>query len=134
MISEERRDLKVQLGFNAAMTNTRGKVILIKAPIHSSHSDPYRQLFEQQGFEPVFLPVLLEVFDLHALEQVLSEGGHGYEGVVIMSRRGAEGWVKAASTLLPDEDDSRSTEDLANRQGLHEDHGMGVLSGSESDS
>ena len=74
----------------------RVPVILFKTPANTFPSDPYTQLLEEHGYEPSFVPVLNESFRLDELEAIIVGGEDEYEGVVIMSRRGADAWVRAA--------------------------------------
>ena len=80
------------------MTNLAVPVILFKTPSHPFASDPYH-LLAQDAYEPKSIPVLKEIFLFEQLKRVVEQGVGGYEGVVIMSRRGAEGWVKTMQLL-----------------------------------
>ncbi len=81
------------------ISHTRIPVILFRAPINPSSSDPYHLTFQQHGYEATSVPVLTETFRTDELRRILERGCQGYDGVVIMSRRGAEGWVRAATAI-----------------------------------
>ena len=85
-------------------------VILFKTPQSESKpsTDPYYELLNQYGYETTFVPVLEDAYDTAALERVL--GGDvednrgervnaGFDGIIITSRRGAEGWMSSARTV-----------------------------------
>lgn len=78
------------------------QVILFKAPLppHNIASDPYYQLLRKQGYEPTFIPVLEESFEAQEIESVLLGRQGAFDAVIITSRRGAEGWLKAAQSVL----------------------------------
>lgn len=81
------------------MTVSRSPVLLFKTPIQPFTSDSYRILLAKDGYEPIFVPVLAETFRTEELGGIIESGGKGYEGLVIMSRRAAEAWVKAAKAI-----------------------------------
>lgn len=101
-------------------------VILFKTPSEPPSSDAYHIRLTDAGFHPLFVPVLAERWVLRQLVGILRGGrgaglgeeisvekentaGNGsedeateiasaveWEGVIISSRRGAEGWIQAA--------------------------------------
>ncbi|WWC97312.1 hypothetical protein V866_004191 [Kwoniella sp. B9012] len=72
-------------------------VILFKTPSPSSSLDPYTQSLSSTSYQPTFIPVLEETYDTTSLVPILEGGSENWEGVIITSRRGAEGWVRAVS-------------------------------------
>ncbi|WVW81494.1 hypothetical protein I302_103488 [Kwoniella bestiolae CBS 10118] len=73
-------------------TRTRTPIILFKTP---SPSDPYTQTLASTSYDTRFIPVLEETYDTSLLTPILESGSEKWEGVIITSRRGAEGWVRA---------------------------------------
>ncbi|WVQ64561.1 uncharacterized protein L199_002728 [Kwoniella botswanensis] len=72
-------------------------VILFKTPSPSSSLDQYTQSLSSTSYQPTFIPVLEETYDTTSLVPILEGGSEDWEGVIITSRRGAEGWVRAVS-------------------------------------
>ncbi|KAK6904952.1 hypothetical protein I204_08057 [Kwoniella mangroviensis CBS 8886] len=72
-------------------------VILFKTPSPSSSLDPYSQSLSSKSYQPTFIPVLEETYDTSSLVPSLEGGSEHWEGVIITSRRGAEGWVRAVT-------------------------------------
>ncbi|WWD06084.1 hypothetical protein V865_004169 [Kwoniella europaea PYCC6329] len=72
-------------------------VVLFKTPSPSSSLDPYTQSLSSTSYQPTFIPVLEETYDTSSLVPILEGGCEHWEGVIITSRRGAEGWVRAVS-------------------------------------
>jgi hypothetical protein len=98
-------------------------VILFKTHSEPPSSDAYHIRLTEAGFRPLFVPVLAERWVLSQLVGIL-RGDHaglrektpvegcamsgtedngteiardvGWEGVIVSSRRGAEGWIQAA--------------------------------------
>ena len=77
----------------------RGRVVLFKTP---NERDTYDLDLRGEGYEPTFIPSLSEEYDVKELVGMLRGGGE-WEGVVITSRRGAEGWVRAVKAALDPE-------------------------------
>ncbi|WVR03342.1 hypothetical protein IAU60_000333 [Kwoniella sp. DSM 27419] len=86
----------------AAAPRSQVPVILFKTPSPDAEHDPYARCLATTSYRPVFVPVLDETYDGTALERILEgDGAEGHwEGVVITSRRGAEGWVRAVQDHL----------------------------------
>jgi uroporphyrinogen-III synthase len=92
-------------------TAHHGHVILFKTPHcgEDTSSDPYARLLGAHRFEASFIPVLEDTYDTTRLEEVIRAGsqtcdptGEGvgmYDAVIITSKRGAEGWVRAARNV-----------------------------------
>lgn len=74
------------------------RVILFKAPGSSDEPDPYRLRFESASYRLGYVPVLQEFFDTAELSGLLSESDN-WAGVIITSKRGAEGWIKAVQSI-----------------------------------
>ncbi len=89
------------------------QIILFKTPTEPLGWDPYHIAFAEIGYEARFVSVLKETFRIHELKGIIAAGGGDWEGVVMMSRRGAEGWVKAAKAIT--EDDGQSSGDNRRR-------------------
>lgn len=79
------------------------RIILYKTPPPSQQPDPYLHRFEEAGYATEYIPVLKEEYQVDGLSNLLSRPGDtdGWAGVVITSKRGAEGWVKAAESCVP---------------------------------
>jgi uroporphyrinogen-III synthase len=81
-------------------------VVLFKTPTEPLASDSYQLRLTEAGYSPIFVNVLAERWLTEKLVGILLEGNgrhrgelerkQEWEGVVITSRRGAEGWVQAA--------------------------------------
>jgi uroporphyrinogen-III synthase len=72
------------------------RVVLFKTKSEVNGSDAYRESFAQAGFEVQYIPVLQEEFHVDDLSQLISDNRTDWGGVVITSKRGAEGWAQAA--------------------------------------
>ena len=72
------------------------RVVLFKTESEVNGYDAYIQTFAQAGFEVRYIPVLQEEFHVDELSQSISDKKADWAGVVITSKRGAEGWVQAA--------------------------------------
>jgi uroporphyrinogen-III synthase len=72
------------------------RVVLFKTKSEVNGSDAYRESFAQAGFEVQYIPVLQEEFHVDELSQLISDSEADWGGVVITSKRGAEGWAQAA--------------------------------------
>ncbi|ORX33594.1 tetrapyrrole biosynthesis, uroporphyrinogen III synthase [Kockovaella imperatae] len=72
---------------------TSRKVYLFRKP---SIPDAYLDAFRSAFFDPECISVLQEIYELEELATVVNQGGQSYDAVVISSKRGAEGWVRAA--------------------------------------
>ncbi|WRT63608.1 uncharacterized protein IL334_000531 [Kwoniella shivajii] len=94
-------------------------VILFKTPSSSSSSsslssssasnDPYTQALSSTNYQPTHIPVLEERYDTAELASIIQRGGDEWEGVIITSRRGAEGWIQAVNHHLKSTSTSSST-------------------------
>jgi uroporphyrinogen-III synthase len=79
------------------MTN----VLLLKAPSNDS-PDRYEECFKRQGYTPHSIPVLETILDnLDSLQRIVSTGPgvHGYDGVIITSKRAGDAWRHAVAAL-----------------------------------
>jgi uroporphyrinogen-III synthase len=72
------------------------RVILFKTQSQANGTDTYQDTFAQAGFEVQYIPVLQETFHLDELSHLISDQDKGWGGVIITSKRGAEGWIQAA--------------------------------------
>jgi uroporphyrinogen-III synthase len=72
------------------------RVVLFKTQSEVNGSDAYRESFAQAGFEVQYIPVLQEEYHVDELSQLISDSEADWGGVVITSKRGAEGWAQAA--------------------------------------
>lgn len=74
------------------------RVVLFKTPGPTDSDDPYRQCFGAAGYQLNYVPVLQEVFQTDDLSSLLQDevGNVDWAGVVITSKRGVEGWIRAA--------------------------------------
>ncbi|OXC71287.1 hypothetical protein AYX13_00154 [Cryptococcus neoformans] len=84
-------------------------VILFKTPHPSPSTDPYQHAFSKSAssssnsaekYQPHFIPVLQETYHLSEIVKIIEEGPDQWEGVIVTSRRGMEGWVKGVQTYL----------------------------------
>ena len=78
------------------MTASSPIVLLFRSPTSPPTSDPYHVLLTRHGYAAEPIPVLTETFRVDELGAIIEDGPGKWEGVVMMSRRGAEGWVRAA--------------------------------------
>ena len=100
------------------------RIVLLKTPPSPSadQNDPYRSQFENAGYEVDYVPVLKEEYQIEELSRLLlgDDNGNGsgggevgeagaaggeWAGVVITSKRGAEGWIKAAEACSSTQED-----------------------------
>ena len=88
---------------------------MFKTQSEVNGSDAYRESFGQAGFEVQYIPVLQEEFHVDELEQYISDKRTDWGGVVITSKRGAEGWVQAAKRRM---DASSSTSEFHSTVGM----------------
>jgi uroporphyrinogen-III synthase len=72
------------------------RVVLFKTKSEVNGSDAYSESFARAGFEVRYIPVLQEEFHIDELAQLISDKKTDWGGLVITSKRGAEGWVQAA--------------------------------------
>ena len=82
------------------MTASPSTVLLFRSPTSPPDSDPYQVLFTRYGNGVESIAVLAETFSTDELGAIIEHGPGSWEGVVLMSRRGAEGWVRAAQGVL----------------------------------
>lgn len=84
-------------------------VILFKTPHPSPSTDPYHHAFSESAssssnsaekYQTHFIPVLNETYHLQEIVKIIEEGPDQWEGVIVTSRRGMEGWVKGVQTYL----------------------------------
>jgi len=73
------------------------QVVLFKTKNDVNGFDAYHDSFVQAGFEVRYIPVLQETFHTDELIQFISEKKN-WGGVVVTSKRGAEGWSQAVQT------------------------------------
>lgn len=84
----------------ASESSSRPTVWLFRTPNgSSSHTDPYRVELAGQGYRAVHIPVLKDEFRTQQLEEVFRSKEQRWDGVIITSKRGAEGWVRAARAV-----------------------------------
>ncbi|WWD22338.1 hypothetical protein CI109_106829 [Kwoniella shandongensis] len=82
-------------------TPTLTPVILFKTPSSSSSSsDPYALALTPAAYTAHFVPVLTEEYESASLLELLRDGCEQWEGVVVTSKRGMEGWVKSVEAFL----------------------------------
>ncbi|WVQ76381.1 hypothetical protein IAR50_006046 [Cryptococcus sp. DSM 104548] len=83
-------------------SRTPTPVILFKTPNSSLDEDPYHVAFSQprlsSQFQPHLIPVLQETYSLGELISFIESGPSNWEGIIVTSRRGMEGWVRAVQT------------------------------------
>ena len=79
------------------------RVVLFRTP---AQPDPYHVQFAGSGYIPISIQVLSETFLTGDLREIIASEEVGWEGVILMSRRGAEGWIKAVEALLSDSSES----------------------------
>nr|KIR83618.1 uroporphyrinogen-III synthase [Cryptococcus tetragattii IND107] len=84
-------------------------VILFKTPNPSPSTDPYHYAFSKSAssspntageYKLYFIPVLQESYDLPEIVKIIEQGPEPWEGVIVTSRRGMEGWVKGVQIYL----------------------------------
>lgn len=92
-------------------------VWLIKAPPTSS-DDVYKEALGKEGFSVRYIPAIIETFDTRDLENLLSDRLNSWDGVIITSKRGAQGWLRAVKNVR---DGSKGSGELA-RPIEQEDH------------
>lgn len=78
---------------------SKGVVWLFKTPLAAGLDDAYASTLRDAGYKCRYIPVLQEVFRTAELETVLCEGDH-WDGIIITSKRGAEGWVRSAANVI----------------------------------
>ncbi|OCF36063.1 hypothetical protein I316_01935 [Kwoniella heveanensis BCC8398] len=116
------------LSSSSSRTRYRPQVILFKTPTPDISSDTYTAVLSSAAYEATFVPVLEERYTVDELVPIISvqaEAGYrvgkdkdnadggartkeaddtdqrcSWEGVVITSRRGAEGWIRAVKSHL----------------------------------
>lgn len=82
------------------VTASKTPVLLYKQPKRSLSSDPYGTLLDTSSrYNPIHLPVLTEIFRTADLADIIRQGREAWDGVIISSKRGAEGWVRACADL-----------------------------------
>ncbi|KAK8845392.1 hypothetical protein IAR55_006105 [Kwoniella newhampshirensis] len=82
-------------------TPTLSPVILFKTPSATpSSSDPYALALTPAGFSAHFVPVLQETYESSIVLDILRDGIEKWEGAIVTSKRGMEGWVKGVETFL----------------------------------
>ncbi|WWC57829.1 uncharacterized protein I303_100364 [Kwoniella dejecticola CBS 10117] len=97
--------------------STSTPIILFKTPSPTVSLDPYYQTLTSTSssssssssrsstsstYDPTFIPVLEETYTTIDLVPIIEAGPSKWEGVIITSRRGAEGWVRAVSQIDSD--------------------------------
>ena len=97
------------------MTNLPIPVILFRTLTQPFASDPFHLLLAQGPYEEKSIPVLNETYVVEELTRIVERGPDGWEGVIIMSRRGAEGWVQATKLF----NDARGDYDPSGFEGDH---------------
>ena len=91
----------------------RDQVWLIKAP-PAGGTESYTDELKGAGFEPRYIPAIIERFETAELEELLAQKELEWDGVVITSRRGVEGWIRAARVVCERSNvDRGSTHNLA---------------------
>lgn len=78
---------------------TRQQVWLIKAP-PSGENEAYTDELLHAGFQPKYIPAIIERYETAELEDLLAQKDTKWDGVVITSRRGVEGWIRAAKAVV----------------------------------
>ncbi|WVQ80414.1 hypothetical protein IAT38_002519 [Cryptococcus sp. DSM 104549] len=103
-------------------------VILFKTPSPSPSADPYTLAFQAvssshaqsgspspssttQGYRPQFIPVLQEAYHISPLVEIISQSPAKWEGMVVTSRRGMEGWVRGVKAHLQGSGKGKERED-----------------------
>jgi uroporphyrinogen-III synthase len=71
---------------------------LIKAE-SAGRTEAYQEEAEAVGFAVQYFPPLAERYETAELEELLSREGGKWDGVIITSKRGAEGWIRAVKAL-----------------------------------
>jgi len=95
------------------------QVVLFKTQSVVNGKDAYQESFAQAGFETQYIPVLQEAFHIDELTQLITDKNANWGGVVITSKRGAEGWIQAAQRCSEDSDlASESYTPMASGQGI----------------
>lgn len=84
------------------------QVVLFKTKNEVNGFDAYHDTFAQAGFEVRYIPVLQETFHTDELIQFIS-AKKNWGGVVVSSKRGAEGWIQAVQAC---KDHSRTISEL----------------------
>ena len=93
---------------SSSASSSKPQIVFFKTPTSPDNieQDPYHSIFSTRGYEATFIPVLEEVFSTDELEGILSERSglqgsekeNALEGIIITSRRGAEGWIRAVTS------------------------------------
>ncbi|ODO01947.1 hypothetical protein L198_02678 [Cryptococcus wingfieldii CBS 7118] len=83
---------------------TPNPVILFKTPNSSLADDPYHAALSRpclsSQYQPHWVPVLQETYSIDELVPFLEDGPIQWEGIIVTSRRGMEGWVRAVQAHL----------------------------------
>ncbi|RXK37643.1 hypothetical protein M231_05055 [Tremella mesenterica] len=70
-------------------------VILFRTP---TEQDTYHLTLSSLGYHPISIPVLMEEYHISQLIQII-QNGPTYDGIIISSKRSAEAWIRAVTSL-----------------------------------
>ncbi|EIW67808.1 hypothetical protein TREMEDRAFT_63699 [Tremella mesenterica DSM 1558] len=70
-------------------------VILFRTP---TEQDTYHLTLSSLGCHPISIPVLMEEYHISQLIQIIQHGPT-YDGIIISSKRSAEAWIRAVTSL-----------------------------------
>lgn len=76
-------------------------VLLLREPLQDS-PDRYQTAFSAAGYHPISIPVLTTLHtNIPQLRDIIQEGpkAHGYNGVIITSKRSCDSWREALQLL-----------------------------------
>ena len=72
------------------MTNSKGKILLLKAPADDQEKDPYEKILEEEGYNVNMVPVLEFQFSNEETLITRMKSPDEYDGMIITSKRAAE--------------------------------------------
>ncbi|WWC67098.1 uncharacterized protein I206_101005 [Kwoniella pini CBS 10737] len=75
-------------------------IILFKTPSPSYELDSYTKILSKTKYNSTFIPILEETYHINELISIIEEGSNKWEGVIITSKRGSEGWIKAVNEII----------------------------------
>jgi hypothetical protein len=84
----------------AEYTSQEAKSAVILFRTATGVNDPYEVALRSAGYHAKSIKVLFEEYDVRELEEIIRAGPGGWGNIVISSKRGAEGWIRAATLSM----------------------------------
>nr|ODO04379.1 hypothetical protein L204_00738 [Cryptococcus depauperatus CBS 7855] len=91
-------------------------IILFKTPCPTTTSDSYHLMLSQQysalsfSYQPRFISVLTETHVITDLVPVIENGPDRWDGIIVTSKRGVEGWVRGVEVFLDEKGKGKGKE------------------------